>query len=173
MARRPDIMSAMQRLGRYVARDEWLTPREAYVLLLVEPILDEYALTLPQLAEELAAADALDAMLTFIDESFFGLEAGPDGNNAVDDYLRRRGWQESPRAGSTSSSCGRRYLRFTRCRTSRRVNGSTSATGFMPTRRSSTSPNRRVARPCNATIASSRGSSSRARRSCFPGACCR
>ncbi len=98
MARRPDIISAVQRLGRYVARDEWLTPREAYVLLLVEPILDEYGLTLPKLTEELAAADALGAMLTFIDESFFGLNAGPNGSNAVDDYLRRRGWQESPRA---------------------------------------------------------------------------
>jgi hypothetical protein len=37
-------------------------------------------------------------MISFIDESFLAAEHGPNRANVTDDYLRRRGWQETPRA---------------------------------------------------------------------------
>ncbi len=98
MSRRPDILNATERLGRFIAQDDWAAPRIAHIELLFEPILQERGITLDDVLSRIAAAGHFAPLTAFVDESFIGLRVGPTGDTAIDAYLRRRGWQETPRA---------------------------------------------------------------------------
>jgi len=98
MSRRPDILDATERLSRFIAHEDWSAQRIAHLQLLLEPILDERGVTLDDVVARVAEAGHLASLMAFVDETFFSLHVGPDGKSAIDAYLRRRGWQETPRA---------------------------------------------------------------------------
>jgi hypothetical protein len=98
MSRRTDILDATERLSRFIAHKDWGAQRIAHLQLLLEPILNERGVTLDDVVTRVAEAGHLPSLMAFVDEAFFSLRAGPEGNSAIDAYLHRRGWQESPRA---------------------------------------------------------------------------
>lgn len=98
MPRRPDIDAAVEHLGRYAARDEWATHRHEQLATMLGKIPEQFGLDLEGVFEEVHGLGHLSSMLGFIDESFLAAEHGPDRANVIDEYLRRRGWQETPRA---------------------------------------------------------------------------
>lgn len=98
MSRRPDILDATERLSRFIAQEDWAAPRIAHLELLFEPILQERGVTLDDVFSRIAAAGHFAPLIAFVDESFIRLRVGPAGSCAIDAYLRRRGWQETPRA---------------------------------------------------------------------------
>jgi hypothetical protein len=98
MPRRPDIDTAVEHLCRYAGREEWAAHRRAHLATMLGRIPKDFGLDLEGLFEEVSRLGHLSSMVSFIDESFLAAEHGPDRANVTDDYLRRRGWQESPRA---------------------------------------------------------------------------
>lgn len=98
MSRRPDILGATERLGRFIAQEDWAAPRIAHLELLFEPILQERGVTLADVFSRVAAAGHFAPLIACVDESFIRLRVGPAASCAIDAYLRRRGWQETPRA---------------------------------------------------------------------------
>jgi len=106
MPRRPDIDAAVEHIGRYAGRDEWATHRREHLATMLGRIPEHFSLDLEGLFEEVRRLGHLSSMVAFIDESFLAAEYGPDRANVTDDYLRRRGWQETPR--------GREYLQAIR-----------------------------------------------------------
>lgn len=98
MPRRPVIDAAVEHLGRYAGRDEWTAHRREHLATMLGRIPAEFGLDLEGLFEEVRRLGHLSSMVGFIDESFLAAEHGPDRANVIDDYLRRRGWQETPRA---------------------------------------------------------------------------
>jgi hypothetical protein len=98
MPRRPDIDLAVEHLGRYAGREEWAAHRREHLAAMLGSIPQESGLDLEGLFEEVRRLGHLSSMVGFIDESFLAAEHGPDRANVTDDYLRRRGWQETPRA---------------------------------------------------------------------------
>jgi len=106
MPRRPDIDAAVEHIGRYAGRDEWAAHRREHLAAMLGRIPEHFGLDLEGLFEEVRQLGHLSSMVAFIDESFLAAEYGPDRANVTDDYLRRRGWQETPR--------GREYLQAIR-----------------------------------------------------------
>ena len=98
MSRRPDILDATERLSRFIAHQDWGAQRIAHLQVLLQPILGERSVTLDDVVARIAETGHLASLMAFVDEVFFSLHVGPDGNSAIDAYLRRRGWQETPRA---------------------------------------------------------------------------
>ena len=107
MSRRPDILDATARLSRFIAHKDWGAQRIAHLQLLLEPILNERGVTLDDVVTRVAEAGHLPSLMAFVDEAFFSLRAGPEGSSAIDAYLRRRGWQESPRAREYLQAMGK------------------------------------------------------------------
>ncbi len=97
MPRRPDIDAAVEHIGRYASRDEWTAHRREHLATMLGRIPEHFSLDLEGLFEEVRRLGHLSSMVAFIDESFLAAEYGPDRANVTDDYLRRRGWQETPR----------------------------------------------------------------------------
>ncbi len=106
MPRRPDIDAAVEHIGRHAGRDEWAAQRREHLATMLGRIPEHFSLDLEGLFEEVRRLGHLSSMVAFIDESFLAAEYGPDRANVTDDYLRRRGWQETPR--------GREYLQAIR-----------------------------------------------------------
>ena len=99
MARRLDIDTAVEHLGRYAARDEWSARRREHLATMLGRIPEHFGLEVEGVFEEVHRLGHLPSMIAFIDESFMATEHGSaDRANVTDDYLRRRGWQETPRA---------------------------------------------------------------------------
>lgn len=98
MPRRPDLDSAAQHIVSYIARDEWLEHRRAHLDALLGPIPSHFGLDPAGVLEEVHELGHASSLVGFVDESFLAARHGPDRLNLVDDYLRRRGWQESQRA---------------------------------------------------------------------------
>jgi hypothetical protein len=98
MPRRPDIDAAVEHLCRYAGRDEWAAHRREHLATMLGRIPEDFGLDLEGLFEEVHRLGHLSSMVAFVDESFLASEHGPDRANITDDYLRRRGWQETPRA---------------------------------------------------------------------------
>lgn len=98
MPRRPDIDAAVERLCRYAGRDEWAVHRREHLAAMLGTVPADFGLDTQGLFEEVQGLGHLSSMVSFIDESFLASEHGPDRVNVTDDYLRRRGWQETPRA---------------------------------------------------------------------------
>jgi hypothetical protein len=98
MPRRPDIDAAVEHLGQYAARDDWAAYRREHLETMLGRVPADFGLDLEGLFEEVHQLGHLASMVAFLDESFMAAEHGPDRANVTDDYLRRRGWQETPRA---------------------------------------------------------------------------
>jgi hypothetical protein len=98
MPRRPEIDAAVEHLCRYVGRDEWTAHRREHLATMLDRIPQDFGLDLEGLFEEVRRLGHLSSMVAFVDESFLAAEHGPHRANVTDDYLRRRGWQETPRA---------------------------------------------------------------------------
>jgi hypothetical protein len=98
MPRRPDIDAAVEHLGRYAGREDWAAYRREHLATMLGPIPAEFDLDLERLFEEVGRLGHGSSMVGFLDESFLAAEHGPDRASVIDDYLRRRGWQETPRA---------------------------------------------------------------------------
>lgn len=98
MARRPDIGQAMARLGRFAAREPWLAHRRSHFEQMLGRLPERYALAPSDVYAEIAELGHTGSMLGFLDEAFLAAEFGPDNANVIDEYLKRRGWQETPRA---------------------------------------------------------------------------
>ena len=88
----------MEHLGRFVAHDDWKALRRTHLSILLEPVLLERGWPLEELVARVAQGNHLEPMMAYVDEAYFSLDLGPDGASAIDAYLRRRGWQETPRA---------------------------------------------------------------------------
>ncbi len=98
MPRRPDIDAAVEHLDRYAGRDEWTAHRREHLATMLGRIPDDFGLDLEGLFEEVRRLGHLSSLAGFLDESFLASEHGAGRVNVIDDYLRRRGWQETPRA---------------------------------------------------------------------------
>ncbi|HQR54031.1 MAG TPA: hypothetical protein PLZ79_12235 [Burkholderiales bacterium] len=98
MPRRPDIDAAVEHLRKYTARDEWKDFRGAHLDTMLGPLPQHFGLDVEGVFKEIHDLGHFASASAFLDESFFAAEHGPDLVNPIDDYLRRRGWQETPRA---------------------------------------------------------------------------
>ncbi len=98
MPRRTDIDTAIEHLSRYMARDEWKERRREHLTTMLGRIPEHFGLELDALFEEIHRLGHFASVAAFLDESFMAAEHGPERANVTDDYLRRRGWQETPRA---------------------------------------------------------------------------
>jgi hypothetical protein len=98
MPRRPDIDAAVEHLCRYAGREEWAARRREHLSRMLGTIPRDLGLDTEGLFEEVRHLGHLSSMAAFIDEAFLASECGPDRANVTEDYLRRRGWQETPRA---------------------------------------------------------------------------
>jgi len=102
MARHADIDRAIERLVKYGAREPWATLRVDHTNRLLNGLLERFDIDLEALIEELHRHQLADVFWQFLLE--LSLLAKSDGTDEslIDEYLKRRGWQETPRA--------RRYL---------------------------------------------------------------
>jgi uncharacterized protein (DUF2384 family) len=98
MPRHRDIDAAVEHIGAYAGREPWAVYRREHLETMLGPIPAEFGLDLEGLFGEVRQVGHLSSMVGFVDESFLATVHGPDRANVVDDYLRRRGWQETPRA---------------------------------------------------------------------------
>jgi uncharacterized protein (DUF2384 family) len=98
MPRHPDIDIAIEHIGRYAEGGSWAAHRREHLTTMLGPIPEEFGLDLEELFSEIREIGHLPSLAGFLDESFLAKEHGPDRANVIDDYLRRRGWQETPRA---------------------------------------------------------------------------
>ncbi len=102
MSRRKDIDRAIGNLMTWSSRPEWAERRQA--------VYDEHLcgaaarcdLTVPVLLEDLQETGHFPMVMGLAFEDFASRPATEVAPNVVDDYLKRRGWRESP--------SGRRYL---------------------------------------------------------------
>ena len=98
MTSRPDLDAVVSHITTYARREPWPSLRHGHLVAFLEPVLDEYGLDLEGVFHEVHRLGHLASMSGFLDESFLSGEHGADRLNLIDDYLRRRGWQETPRA---------------------------------------------------------------------------
>jgi hypothetical protein len=98
MPRHRDIDAAVEHIGRYAGRDEWAAFRREHLTTMLGPVPAKFGLDLEGLFKEVHQTGHLPSLAGFLDEAFLAAEHGPDRFNVIDDYLRRRGWQETPRA---------------------------------------------------------------------------
>lgn len=98
MPRRADIDALGDHVATYTRREPWTSLRREHLLRLLGPIPEAYGLDADGVFDEVRRLGHLASMIGFLDESFLSGEHGRDLLNPIDDYLRRRGWQETPRA---------------------------------------------------------------------------
>jgi hypothetical protein len=98
MAGRPDIDAICGHIATYCRREPWPSFRREHLVKLLGSIPEAYDLAVDGIFDEVQRLGHLASMIGFLDESFLSGEHGPERMNPIDDYLRRRGWQETPRA---------------------------------------------------------------------------
>lgn len=98
MPRRPDIAETVERLSRYAEGDDWRGHRRAYVEKMLGRVPGRYGLEIETCCQEIAELGHAATLFGFLHESFLAAEFGPDRVNVIDEFLRRRGWQQTPRA---------------------------------------------------------------------------
>jgi hypothetical protein len=100
MGKRSDIDKAIRNIMKWLDRPEWAERRAAVFEAHLAPVGKHLGMDLEELAME-ASANGYGGMLLGVQFEDL-LSRDTDGENSVDDYLKRRGWRESVR--------GRRYL---------------------------------------------------------------
>lgn len=82
-------------LIKWTARDEWRGRREAVLAEHVEPALEALGLAFSEIEKALGSGWA-GALWGWAFEDFLTRRFGPEDENPVEAYLRRRGWKERP-----------------------------------------------------------------------------
>ena len=97
----PGADKAIDNLIAWSTREEWAPLREEILADHFDEVLDRFGISVDDIAEKLGGP-AIGMVLGCVIEDFFAARFGEDGDNVVDEYLRRRGWKEKVPA--------RRYL---------------------------------------------------------------
>jgi len=98
MPRRPDIAQAIERIGKYAGGDDWREHRHAHLEAMLGRLLAQYDLELQACFDEVTELGQAETLVGFLHESFLAAEFGPEKANVIDEFLARRGWQQTPRA---------------------------------------------------------------------------
>ena len=98
MPRRLDVAQSIERIGKYAGSDDWRERRHAYVESMLGRLLKHYDLDLQACFDEVAGLGHAETLIGFLHESFLAAEFGPEKANVIDEFLARRGWQQTPRA---------------------------------------------------------------------------
>lgn len=98
MPRRPDIAESVERLSRYAEGDDWRGHRRAHFERMLGRVPARYGLEIETCCQEIAELGHAETLFGFLHETFLAAEFGPDKVNLIDGFLRRRGWQQTPRA---------------------------------------------------------------------------
>lgn len=102
MARYRDIELAVEHLSTHAARGEWRDFRREHLLFLLGPVPEKFGLEIGALFDEVHALGHANPMIGFVEEATMSAAIAPGQPSILDDYLKRRGWQETSR--------GRAYL---------------------------------------------------------------
>lgn len=102
MARYRDIDLAVEHLSTHAAREQWREFRRAHLLFLLGPMPGKFGLEVDALFDEVHRHGHVHPMIGFVEEATLSAAVAPGQPSILDDYLKRRGWQETPR--------GRAYL---------------------------------------------------------------
>ncbi|TAN71021.1 MAG: hypothetical protein EPN20_04990 [Magnetospirillum sp.] len=97
----PGADKAIDNLLAWSQREEWTALREQVLADHFDEIFERTGITMDGIARQLGEG-AIRMVLGCVVEDFFAARFGEDGENVIDDYLRRRGWKEKVAA--------RRYL---------------------------------------------------------------
>lgn len=98
MAANADITAAIEHLEKFLAQGDWEPRLAASREAMVVSVLADTTLGFEELIATLDEFGLVGSFAAYVDEACFCARLGPDGANAIDAYLARRGWQESPRA---------------------------------------------------------------------------
>ena len=98
MALNPDIAAAIEHVEKFLDQGDWRARLAVHRGALLEPVLAEAQIDIPELFTTLEQDGLLTSFAAYVDEAFLSARLRPDDANALDAYLKRRGWQESPRA---------------------------------------------------------------------------
>jgi len=102
MGKRSDTDKAIRNIMNWAGSPEWSDKRATVFDTHLSPLCDHIGISQEELTEELAEHGYDGMLFGIMFEDFLSRRLAPDGNNIVDDYLKRRGWRETVP--------GRRYL---------------------------------------------------------------
>ena len=98
MARRLDIDQVVRHIVQYGSREPWLARHREHVSRMLGSLPERYGLEPGELFAEVEALGQSAALIGYLDEAFLAAEFGAERGNVTDEYLKRRAWQETPRA---------------------------------------------------------------------------
>ena len=93
----PGIDKLFPNILKWIHREEW---RDRFAQVFDDhlgSVCDEFDLEIEDLAAEIGV-DLFEPVITCVIDDFLTCNFEPDGQNVVEDYLKRRGWKESERA---------------------------------------------------------------------------
>jgi hypothetical protein len=98
MAHNPDIAAAIDHLEKSLDQGDWRARLAAHRDALLEPVLAAAKMDAADLLLTLQECGLLASFGAYVDDAFYSARHEPDGTTLIDAYLKRRGWQETPRA---------------------------------------------------------------------------
>jgi hypothetical protein len=98
MAHNPDIAAAIDHLEKFLDQGDWRARLAAHRDALLEPVLAAAKMDAADLLLTLQECGLLASFGAYVDDAFYSARHEPDGTTLIDAYLKRRGWQETPRA---------------------------------------------------------------------------
>jgi hypothetical protein len=90
----PGIDKLFPNILKWIHRDEW---RDRFAQVFEDhlgSVCDDFDLEVDDLADEIGL-DLYDTVITCVIDDFLTCDFEPDGENVLEDYLKRRGWRES------------------------------------------------------------------------------
>lgn len=106
MARYQDIDQAVEHLGAHSAREEWREFRGSFLTAMLEPAAEKLGIDLDALFEAVHGLGHVNSLIGFVEEATLTAPTGTGRPSILDDYLKRRGWQETPRGRAYLQSLG-------------------------------------------------------------------
>ena len=105
----PGADKAIANLVKWSAKEEWSPYRELVFAEHFDMVLDHFDITEEEIKELLG--DALEMLFGCVLEDFFTARFGDEGDkNVIDDYLKRRGWNEKVPAKRYLEALGKSVL---------------------------------------------------------------
>jgi hypothetical protein len=98
MAIHVDIAAALTHLEKFLDQGDWRARLGRHRDTLMQPILADAQMGIPDLFRTLEEIGHFSSFAAYVDEAFLCARLEPDDSNPIDGYLKRRGWQETPRA---------------------------------------------------------------------------
>lgn len=102
MASHSDIDRAIGNVLKYADREPWAQRRATYIAEKLAGVVERLSMTDEQLYARIDGLGLAEMLFGFLSEAFFTEEFDGPATSLIAEYLKRRGWQETPRA--------RRYL---------------------------------------------------------------